>query len=478
MRLPKKSRRVSTFPPMLDIKLLPKQWEVFRPDAGVDYDIKLYQGGVGSGKTFLGSLKGLKVLSQNPGATWLVGADAWERLKITTWETWLELLDGAKIRHKPNKSDHIIRIPGWDDARAIFKGIEDPLALRSVNGIGGHLEESSMLLQAAYEEFLGRLRQAAPGVPIEVILTTNPQTVKGWQHEQFVTQGGIIQQEIRGKVITISRRRVISPTLDNPHVPDAFIATLKATYDPELYKIMVLGQDGDYTRGLVSYNFSELNVIDTEYRKDMTLYLTCDFNVDPMSWALAHRLNGEYHFFDEIVIENTVINECVDEFVRRYPSHEASIVITGDASGNSRNVQNTDVGGTSYTQMINRFNFHDYPARVRLDVREKNPGVSDRVAAWNAMMCNTNGIRRIFINPRCKRLIHNLENLKYQDGSGVIDLPSANDLKKDPKQKFLGHIFDAASYLVEKYDPVVLKPVKEHDSLVVPKALSKAFKRF
>ena len=456
---------------MLEVKLLPKQWEVFNPDAGVDYDIKLYQGGFGAGKTFLGGLKGNRVLAQNHGATWLVVADAWERLKITTWETWLELLDGASVKHKANKSDHIIRIPGWGGARVIFKGLDNPLALRSVNGIGGHIEEASLLPESSYLEFLGRLRQAAQGTPIEVILTTNPQANKGWLYEHFVTNGGVIIEEVRGKEVRISRRRVIASTLENKHVSDAFIATLQASYDPELFKIVVLGMDGDYTRGLVSYNFSDINIRDTEYKKDLDLYLSCDFNVDPMSWVLAHRYNGEYHYFDEIVIENTNINECVDVFVKRYPDH-SNIIITGDASGNSRNVQNNEVGGTSYTQMINRFNFHNYPGRVRYEVREQNPAIQDRVAAWNSMMCNTNGVRRIYINPRCKWLIKNLESLKYKEGTGVIETPTQNDLKKDPKQKFMGHIFDAASYLVEKYDPVVFKPVKKSErSVIVPKAL-------
>jgi len=453
---------------MLDIKLLSKQWQVLQPEKGVDYDIKLYQAGVGAGKTFLGSLKGIKVLSQNHGATWLVGADAWERLKITTWETWLELLDGASIPNKANKSDHIIRIPAWDNARVIFKGIDDPLALRSVNAIGGHLEESSMLSQASYEEFLGRLRQAKPGVPIEVILTTNPQATKGWQHQQFVTEGGIKEVEIRGKTVRISRSRVIAATLDNPHVPDAFIATLQATYDPELYKIMVLGQDGDYTRGLVSYNFSEANVINTEFKPDLNVYLTCDFNVDPMSWAVAHRYNDEYHFFDEIVVDNTNINESVDVFVKRYPTFDKTLIIGGDASGNARNVQNKDVGGTSYTEMLNRFSFHNYPAKRRLDVREKNPAILDRIAAWNACMCNTNGVRKIFINPRCKRLIQNLENLKYKEGTSEIDTPTYNTLKKDISQKYLGHIFDAASYLVEKNDPIVRRGPEINRKVIVP----------
>lgn len=462
---------------MLNVKLLPKQWEVFRADAGVHYDIKLYQGGVGSGKTFLGSLTGLEVLSRNHGATWLVGADTYARLKITTCESYESLLEGAKVRYKHNKSDHIIRIPGWDDARVIFKGVDDPQALRSVNGIGGHLEEASMLTETSYLEFLGRLRQAKDGDAIRVILTTNPQAQKDWLYEHFVEKAGVTTETIRGNDIRVSRRRVIARTLDNPHVSDAFIASLKTSYDPELWKIMVLGQDGDYTRGLVSYNFSDLNIQDTQYRQDQEIYLSCDFNVDPMSWVLAHRYNGEYHFFDEIVVENTNINECIDEFVRRYPSHERGVVITGDASGNNRDVRTEQVGGTSYTQMVNRFNFHNYPGRVRVDVREKNPPIHDRVAAWNAMVCNTNGVRRVFINRRCKYLIKNLENLKYKEGTSEIHEPTANDIKKDPKQKFMKHIFDAASYLVEKYDPIIIKGPEKRDSVYVNPALSNLLRR-
>jgi phage terminase large subunit len=460
---------------MHQISLLPKQWEVFNPDEGVDYDIKLYQGGFGAGKTFLGSLKGCKVLAAQPGATWLVGADSWERLKITTWETWQELLEDANIPYKANKTDHIIIIPGWDDARVIFKGIDDPFALRSVNGVGGHLEEASLLPESAYNEFLGRLRQSSPGIPIEVVLTTNPQATKGWLHQQFVDNAGVQTIRVRDREVKVSRRRVIASTLENRHVSDAFIAAMQATYDPELYNIVVLGQDGDYTRGLVSYNFSDLNRQETEYRPDQEIYLSCDFNVDPMSWVLAHRYNREYHFFDEIVIENTNINECIDEFVKRYPSHESGIIITGDASGNSRNVQNDKVGGTSYTQMLNRLEFHHHPSRRRVDVREKNPPPADRVAAWNSMMCNTNGVRRIFTNPRCKWLIHNLQNLKYKEGSSEIHEPTYNDIKKDAKMKFMKHIFDAASYLVEKYDPVIIQVHKTDTKPIVQKSYRKFY---
>lgn len=454
---------------MLDIKLLPKQWEVFHPDEGVHYDIKLYQGGVGSGKTFLGSLTGLSVLARNHGATWLVGADTYARLKITTCETYEELLDAGRVRYRHNKSDHIIKIPGWDDARIIFKGVDDPQALRSVNGIGGHLEEASLISEASYLEFLGRLRQANNGQPIRCLLTTNPQTVKGWLHEHFVVNAGVKTEEIRGNQIHVSRRRVIARTLDNPHVSDAFIASLKSSYDDKLWDIMVEGKDGDYTAGLVSYSFSDLNIQETSYKKDQILHISCDFNVNPMSWALAHRYNDEYHFFDEVVKENTNIEACVDDFVKRYPSHEDWIEVNGDASGNARNVQNREVGGTSFTQLINRLKAHGY-TKVRLNVREANPAEHDRAAAWNAMVCNADGVRRVYINPRCKWLIWNCQNLKY-DEKGRIWEPTVNDIRQDNKLKFTKHIWDGASYLVEKYDPIIIRRPGKRPGVIIPKAL-------
>lgn len=437
--------------------MLPKQWEVFEPIEGVDYDVRCYQGGFGAGKSFTGVILGAHVLSQNPGSQWLVGADTWSRLNKTTWEVWLEMLDLAQIRCKSNESKKLIKIPDWD-ARVLFCGLDDPDALRSVNGIGGHLEEASLILEMSYLEFLGRCRQAKAGTPIQIALTTNPQAAKGWIYDHFFLRAGVSEMEIRNETVTISRRRVIASTLENPHVSNAFIAMLKASYDPELFAIVVEGKDGDYTRGLVSHNFSDLNIQNTQYKPDLTINLTCDFNVDPNCWELAHRYNDEYHFFDEICIENTNINECIDEFVKRYPDHSAGVVINGDASGGSRNVQNNQVGGTSYTEMINRLNFHKYPSRVRVDVRENNPLIPDRIAAWNAAMCNTNGVRRIFINPKCKRLIQNLNDLKWKEGGGGIALPTESDLKRDPKLKFLGHPFDAASYLVEKYDPIKIRP--------------------
>ena len=76
-----------------------------------------------------------------------------------------------------------------------------------------------------------------------------------------------------------------------------------------------------------------------KYNKDLPLHLTCDFNVDPMCWAIAHKDKDCVYFFDEIVIEKTTTQQCIDEFIKRYPNHKSEIIINGDASGDNRSTQ-------------------------------------------------------------------------------------------------------------------------------------------
>lgn len=464
--------------------LLPAQRDfIHSPSQELDLLIDVYQGGYGSGKTFIGSLRGLVLCEKYPGIRGLACAKTYPLLRDTTLQTYFEHFDefgwveGEDFTWKASEQKLIF--PQWNKSEILFRHLEKPFKLKSLNLGWVHIEEMSEVDESIFMMLLSRLRQR--GIPRHYLFgTTNPQSNKGWIHEYFVERNQGLQAD---DGTNIQYRRIIAPSTENIHLSAAYLKNMENQFDPEYYRINVLGQDGDYTAGLVSYNFSDLNITDTEYKKDQKLFLTCDFNVDPMSWALAHRYNGEYHFFDEIVIENTNIDACVDEFVRRYPEHDAEIVITGDASGNNRSVvaraepsssKVNGKSGTAYTQMVNRFNFNNYPSKVSVLIREANPGVADRVAAWNAAVCNTQGIRRVFINPRCKWLIWNCHNLHYKEGTGIIDEPNTSDIKQDAKKKFIKHVWDAASYLVEKYDPIMLKPNDaKREAVIVPNALNR-----
>lgn len=443
---------------MLDVSLLPKQWEVFQPVNGVDYDAALYQGGYGSGKTFLGSLLGLMTLCENHDSAWLVASDTGVRLSLTTVQTYKDLLGDAEIDFRYNKTDKVLTIPDWG-GKVIFKGLEDPDALRGVNAIGCHIEEASLIEESAYLAILSRLRQST-GKSIRVVLTTNPQSTRGWLYDHFVERSGITTEDMRGSKVKISRRRVIASTLENKHVSDAYIAMLKASYDDDLYRIMVEGLDGDYAKGLVCKSWTDANIMETPYRPELRLYLSCDFNIDPNSWVVFHRFNNEFHFIDEIVLENSTTVQSTEEFFRRYGAHDKGVIVTGDASGDNRSTQAKTALDTNYTTIRSRLSELGM-RHVMIDIKQSNPPVSDRTAAWNRAVCDSNGVRRVFVDPKCQHLIDNCRNLKYVEGSNVIFEPTIKMIERSPKLKFTKHVWDAASYPVEKYDPITLHQPEE-----------------
>ena len=65
------------------------------------------------------------------------------------------------------------------------------------------------------------------------------------------------------------------------------------------------------------------------------------------------------------------------------------------------------------------------------------------------------GDAEILIDPKCAKLIYNCESLMYKEGTNKIDVPSFHQIKSDKMLKFLSHPFDAASYLVDFYFPIL-----------------------
>ena len=222
---------------------------------------------------------------------------------------------------------------------------------------------------------------------------------------------------------------------------------MQDSYDEEYYRINVLGEFGDYNSGLVVKGFSDDNIKQLKYSEDVPIHLTCDFNVDPMCWGIAHIDKENVYFFDEIVVENATTEICFKEFMRRYPKKDAEIIINGDASGDNRSTQSQF---TNYAIMRKLLTDNGY-TNFRFGLRSYNPPILSRVESFNARVKNANGQRHLFVDKKCKYILKNIYNLKYKEGTTIIDTPTIVQLKKDRDAKFLGHMFDAISYLTEYY---------------------------
>jgi len=105
--------------------------------------------------------------------------------------------------------------------------------------------------------------------------------------------------------------------------------------------------------------------------------------------------------------------------------------------------------------MVNALNDHYCgKIKIRLEKRNSNPLIQDRLAAWNAKIRNKNGDIGILIDPSMQWALYCINNLKYKTGTSLIDEPSPHQINNDNKLKFLRHIIDSLTYPVELYDPI------------------------
>lgn len=431
----------------MDYELLPAQKEFLLNVGNYPRDIALYQGGYGSGKTFCGSLLGILFCLKYPGVTGLVGAQTYTLLRDTTLKQYFEHLDNMGFRagyhYDYQKTEEILKFKNGSEI--LFRHLQEPNKLKSLNLAFVELEEMSDTPESTFKMLISRLRQQIKpewrkkGFKYRLFGHTNPESSKGWIYKYFVEEK------------PDNYRLIQAPTTQNKFLEPDYVESMKELYDEEYYRINVLGEFGDYTSGLIVKNFSNENIKELHYQPDLPLHLTFDFNVDPMSCILAHVADGKVFYFDEFILENTTTQGTMEEILKKYPAHKTDIIINGDASGDNRSTQ-SEV--SNYVIIRNALKRHYPNNKIRFDLRPYNPPIKNRIASFNAMICNHNGERKIFIDKRCKWLLYNIYNLKYKVGSDVVDVPTYSQIKTEKNLKYLEHPFDSASYLVEYYFPI------------------------
>ena len=437
----------------MDINLLTAQREFINIPHNNPLDVAIYQGGYGSGKTWCGSLLGILLATKYAGSKGLVGAKEYELVRKTTLVSYLEHLDSMGFLlgrdYTYNKIDKIIRFANGSEI--LFSALDDPEKYKSLNLHWAEIEEASQISDSSFKQLLGRLRNTYIGKDWEdfryrLFGHTNPQPDKGWIWQRFVEN----KQD--------NYRLIIAPTTNNIYLPEHYVESLKESFDEEYYKINVLGEFGDYASGLVVKGFNQDNIKELHYIDDLPLHLTWDFNVDPMSCVCAHVTNGKVFYFDEFILENSSTQRTIDAVIEKYPNHKGDIIINGDASGDNRSTQ-SEV--SNYIIIKNALKAHYPENKIKFHLRPYNPPIKNRIAAFNAMICNSKGERRAFFDKKLKWCLYNVYNLKYKVGTDIVDVPTYTQLKSDYTLKFLEHPFDAMSYLTEYYFPIRIDRKKD-----------------
>lgn len=426
-------------------KLLKAQREFLEIPHDYSLDVAVYQGGYGSGKTFAGSLLGILLALKFPGIRGLVGAQTYTLVRDTTLQTYFEHLDNFGFTEGKDYdwSSSLQKLTFKNGSEILFRHFDEPNKLKSLNLGFVEIEEMSDIPYDTFKMLLGRMRQKVKkswkDFTYRIFGHTNPETCRGWVYKTF--------KENKSP----NYRLISAPTTQNIYLPKGFCDELKKVYDEQYYNIFVLAQNGEYNNGLVIKDFSDENIKEITYQPEMDLHISCDFNVDPMCWVFAHKTDDKVFYFDEIAMENTTTAKACDEFYRRYPNHKGKIIVNGDASGDNRSCTSEYTNYVIINKKLLQFGYD-----VEIQIKAFNPPIKNRIMAFNSKVRSANGEVCLFVDKKCEKLLYNIYNLKYKEGSSKIDIPTYQQIKQSKELKFLSHPFDAASYLVDFYWPIVL----------------------
>lgn len=223
-------------------------------------------------------------------------------------------------------------------------------------------------------------------------------------------------------------------------VDPSVIAFARATLDQRDFNEQYGGR-WEQSGGRVYYAYDdELNVAPVQYNSQLPIVIGSDFNVSPMSWVIGHRYPNGLHIFDELFMRDVSTGDALNELFRRYGNHENGFEFFGDATGKARKTAASSAAQSDYIVINNDGRFK----KKRLFYPPSNPPISDRYASVNALCCNAGNERRLMVDPKCKNLRSDLENMVYLEGTR----------EPDERNKDTGHITDALGYIIHRVFPL------------------------
>ncbi len=384
---------------------------------------KGFSGPIGSGKSKALCHEAIRMSYLNPGRLGLLGAPTFPMLRDATQAALFEILEANELPFDHCKSENMTTMKDTR-SRIIFRSVDEFERLRGTNLAWFGLDELTYSPEGAWLRLEGRLRdpQASRLGGFAVW------TPKGydWVYRKFIAEnnGGY--------------KAILAKPFENRHlleqVPD-FYERLRSSYDEKFFEQEVMGSYLSLTGGKVYWNFSRVDhVADLEPDPYQTLFWALDFNVDPMSSVIAQRRNGQVWVLDEICKRNSNTNDVCEEFLTRFGSQRADIVVYGDASGYQRQT----TGNTDY-EMIRDYFKTRLSVPVRYGAPRSNPQVRDRVNLTNAALRNANGDIGLLVDKKCKELIKDFEQVSYKEDTNLVD--------KD-RDRMRTHLSDALGYLL------------------------------
>jgi hypothetical protein len=405
---------------------------------------KGFSGPVGSGKSLALVQESIRLSVVNGGLLGLIGAPTYAMLRDVTQRAIFEELERSSIPFVFKKQENLLALNDLG-SEIIFRSLDNPERLRGTNLAWMGIDELTYCREEAWLRLQARLRH-----PLATELCGfGVWTPNGfdWVYDRFIGPEALSGYEA-----------ILAKPRENINLPTGFYDTLLHSYDSKFAAQEVEGQYLSQTSGRVYYAFDRsVHIQPRHYSPYLQLCWTLDFNVNPMASAICQiedttsremammgRRSAMLHVLDEIILPDSNTESACAAFAERVApwiarQGKVSLKVFGDAAGAARST-----AGKSDWQIIREFFRRANEFQVSYHVPSANPKVRDRVNAMNSKLRNANGFVGMLVDPKCKHLVKDLEQVTWEtDGNGN----ATGDI--DKSNKALTHISDAQGYLVE-----------------------------
>ena len=402
---------------VMDLKkenYFPSQWKFLTTKK----KISCYTGGMGSGKTFSLLSKVFYCLitkKNNQGkSNGLILYPTYSLAEEVFVEPFREILERNGIDYDYNIANHRFKT-AYGNIKIYQTRHPQRIVGSSYTYVGiDELDiESYKYAEMAVQKSLGRLRGCEDS---ELFITTTPEGF-GYTYHLMVELASENKLLVHGK------------TTDNPYLPKSYIETLKENYDEQLLKAYIDGEFVNLNQKGTYYGFDRTNAVrECKYNRSLPIRIGMDWNVDPLCAVIFQiHNNKQIKVIKELALSHQGAGDLLtqrmcDAIRDLYPSNKyiAYPDATGSARHSSAQYSDIDIVRANGFQVL---------------VKHINPRVVNRVNAMNNQLSKNNMI----IDPSCKLLIKDLEQVCNKEGTRDID----------KSNKTLSHMSDALGYGIE-----------------------------
>jgi len=380
--------------------------------------------GFGAGKSYAGTLKTIIKKLQYPTVKVAYYLPNYPLIRDIAFEKFPEMCNDLGLHYQLNKSDKELIIK--DFGTIIFRNMSEPEMIIGYEVGYSLIDECDVMpkhkMDKAFKQILARNRATLPDKsPNQVDLVGTPEGYRFYYNLMVANKPD-------------NYRLIKAKTMDNPHLPEDYIETLKETYDEKLLQQYLLGEFINVNGSAVYHQFNrDVHVCDNiDINPSIPLIITFDFNINPYNAIyLIQVIDGKVTVIDNAIIKGKPLVDSLDYLKEKFSHLGASLfsaTIYGDAAGKARSQ------GTAQTNydLIKNAGFH------KMKIKTANPRIQDRNNAFNSMLRNGAGSVNIAICSRNQELITDLEQMSYNDKGEV-----------DKSNQDLTHSVDSVGYYIE-----------------------------